>query len=583
MCGLAGIAPAPGVPLDTAALERMAAALAHRGPDGSHVEVLHGVGLAHTRLAIIDLAGGDQPLRCDTAALVANGEIYNDPALRAELAGAPFRTRSDCEAPLFLWPRDGLDFPQRLRGMYAVALVTDDGSVVLARDPFGIKPLYVAEGPWGVAFASEPQALIASGLVAATVEPAARDELFQLQFTTGARTIFRGIRRLLPGETLRLRDGRIAESRRRPALPDEAAEIKDPDTALDLLDEALTNAVHAHQRSDVPYGMFLSGGIDSSVVLGLMARLNPEPVLAFTAGFPGTGVHDERDHARELARTCGAEHVEVAVSEADFWDHLPAIAAAMDDPAADYAIVPTWILAREARKAVKVILSGEGGDELFAGYGRYRGAMRPWPFTRAMRRKGTFDGLGVLRAAPTGWRDGIAAAEAEAKQRFRSRLTRAQAVDVADWLPNDLLTKLDRCLMAHGVEGRVPFLDPVVAEVAMRLPESLRLGDGQGKIALRRWLDRHLPQARPFAPKKGFTVPVGEWIAARGAELAPLVVGAPGVAEVVTPDAAGLFTATGKRQRFAAWTLTFYALWYRRHVLGDRAEGGVFDVLTSKP
>lgn len=587
MCGIAGWMTRGGPP-DVAVLDRFAAALGHRGPDGEGRHVAGSVGLVHARLAIIDLHGGRQPLHGpDGVALIANGEIYNYKGLGA---GLPLATGSDCEPPLHLYARDGLAMIDSLRGMYALALYDPgrNGAVerlVLARDPFGIKPLYIAEGDHGVAFASEPQALVAAGFGRpVTVAPGARDELLQLQFTTGAQTLFSGIRRLLPGETVVIEGGAVVSSTRRPPASPSGPRLTREADALAAFEQAMTDSVSLHQQSDVPYGMFLSGGIDSSVILALMARLNERPVLAFTAGFPGTGVHDERAHARAVAKACGAEHVEVEVREADFWAHLPAIAASMDDPAADYAIIPTWLLAREARKSVTVILSGEGGDELFGGYGRYRAAMRPWPFARPMRRKGAFDGLGVLRREPVGWRDGFAAAEAQARRDGGSALMRAQRVDMADWLPNDLLTKLDRCLMAHGLEGRVPFLDPVVANVAFRLSDRLKVRGGQGKWLVRRWLAQALPAAQPFAPKKGFTVPVGEWIAARGDELGPLVAASPGVHEIARPDAvASLFTAPGKRERFAAWTLLFYALWHRRHVQGQAMHGGVFDVLTSAP
>lgn len=586
MCGLAGFAGTLEPP-EESVLSALAGALAHRGPDGAHWTTAGAIGVAHSRLAIIDRAGGDQPLHGpDGSLLVANGEIYNDLALRDSLGADAFRTRSDCEAPLLLYPDHGADFPRQLRGMYAIALVDAAAKrLVLARDPFGIKPLYIAETAKGVAFASEPQALVAAGVVKAEVGEAKRDELLELQFTTGARTPFAGITRVLPGETLVIERGRVVSHRQRPALAAPAGPaFRGEDEALEALDAALMDSVDVHQRAEVPYGMFLSGGVDSATVLALMARLNDRPVRAFTAGFPDTQAPDERDHARAVARAVGAEHVEVAVTEADFWRWLPRIVASVDDPCADYAIVPTWLLAREARKDVTVILSGEGGDELFAGYSRYRTAARPWPFGRAMRRKGSFDGLDVLRRPATTWRDGMAAAEAQAAKGFASKLKRAQAVDAADWLPNDLLTKLDRCLMAHGMEGRVPFLDPVVADVALRLPDGMAQRGRLGKVLLRKWLQAALPESRPFAPKKGFTVPVGEWIAARGADLGPLVAASPGITEIAFPDrVAALFMAGGKRERFAAWTLLFYALWYRRHILGQPMDGDVFDVLTAAP
>ena len=313
-----------------------------------------------------------------------------------------------------------------------------------------------------------------------------------------------------------------------------------------------------------------------------MARLNDTPVCAYTAGFPGTDAADERGHARDVARSLGAEHVEVSFDAADFWAVLPAVAAAMDEPVADYAILPTWKLAKEAAKSHKVILSGEGGDEIFGGYGRYRSLMRPWWMGgRGMRRRGIMDGLGVLRRDDLAWRDGITGAEAVARTDGRSRLQVAQAVDCADWLPNDLLTKLDRCLMAHGIEGRTPFLDPAVANAAFCLPDSLKIKGRLGKWILRKWLDDAAPAAQAFARKKGFTVPVGEWIAAEGARIGPLVAAQSGVAERCHPDAVkALFTSPGKRERFAAWTLLFFALWHQRHIVGEAAEGDAFDALS---
>ncbi len=584
MCGLAGLALRQGETPSPAVLAALTRALAHRGPDGAGRHLAGPVALLHTRLAIIDLAGGDQPLHAGPAALVANGEIYNDLDLRARHALA-CATGSDCEPPLHLWRRDGMGFAEALRGMYAIALHDRTArQVVLARDPFGIKPLYMAEVRGGIAFASEPQALIAAGLVAPRVRAEARAELLQVQFTTGAETIFEGIRRILPGETVAIADGAVTGRRRRPALPEGGPEPIEAEAALARLDAALEESVALHQRSEVPYGMFLSGGTDSAAVLAMMARLAERPVTAFTAGFDIPGAADERAQAAAAARAAGARHVTLSVDEAAVWRHLPEIVACMDDPAADYAIIPTWFLGRAARaEGVKVVLSGEGGDEIFGGYGRYRAAMRPWWLGgKAPRARGSFQGLAeVLRMPLAGWRDGIAAAEASASAAGRTRLQGAQALDVADWLPNDLLIKLDRCLMAHGVEGRTPLLDPGVAAAAFRLPDALKVRDGMGKWLLRAWLARHVPAAEPFRPKQGFTVPIGAWIEGVGARLGPLVAAQPGVAEIARPDrVAALFRHAGEKRRgFAAWHLLFYALWHRRHVERAPVEGDVFAVL----
>ncbi len=586
MCGIAGMVMAPGAPPPAAGtLSALAAALAHRGPDGAGHSVVGRTALVHTRLAIVDVAGGDQPLFAGSATLVANGEVYNDPALRQAMPGTAFSTGSDCEPPLHLWLRDGPRYAAALRGMYAIAIHDRvQRNVTLTRDPFGIKPLYIALIEGGLAFASEPQALLAAGLVRRAVRPAARDELLQMQFTTGADTIFPGIQRVLPGETLRIADGHVLDRSRIAALPEGGPESIDEAAALARLDTALMESVGLHQRSDVPYGMFLSGGIDSAAILACMARLSAGRVVAYTAGFAAPGAADERDQAAAMARAVGARHETLEITEAMVWRHLPAIVAGMDDPAADYAIIPSWFLARQARADVKVVLCGEGGDEVFAGYGRYRSAMRPWwQGGRLMRGRGTFDRLDVLRAAPLGWRDGLAASEGTAALPGRTRLQAAQATDVADWLPHDLLLKLDRCLMAHGVEGRTPMLDPAVAAAGFRLPDGLKVQGGRGKWLLRKWLETALPAAHPFAPKQGFTVPIGAWIAGQGARLGPLVAAQPGVAEIAAPDrVVALFrAASGRREGFAAWALLFYALWHRTHIEGRAPDGDVFEVLGS--
>ncbi|MDT7950003.1 MAG: asparagine synthase (glutamine-hydrolyzing) [Acetobacteraceae bacterium] len=586
MCGIAGLSLSAGVPApDAGVLAALGRALAHRGPDGGGHSVLGRVALVHTRLAIIDLAGGDQPLHAGPATLIANGEIYNYRELREALTGAHFATGSDCEPPLHLWLREGAGYAAALRGMYAIAIhERAQRSLTLSRDPFGIKPLYVAAVPGGMAFASEPQALLAAGLVERRVNPVARDELLQMQFTTGAASIFHGIDRVLPGESIRIVDGHVLDRSRVASLPEGAPVSASEEEALGRLDGALMRSVELHQRSDVPYGMFLSGGVDSSAILAAMARLNSEKVLAYTAGFDVPGAADERAQAAIVARAVGARHESVEITQAMVWRHLPEIVACMDDPAADYAIIPTWFLAQRARRDVKVILCGEGGDEIFAGYGRYRSAMRPWwQGGRVMRARGTFDKLEVLRVAQEAWRDGLAAAEAQAAQPGRTRLGIAQATDIADWLPHDLLLKLDRCLMAHGVEGRTPFLDLEVAAAGFGLPDGEKVRRGRGKYLLRRWLERAMPEAQPFAAKQGFTVPIGAWIAAQGARLGPLVAQSAGVAEIARADrVVSLFRhADGKRESRAAWTLLFYALWHRAHIEGVAPGGDVFEALAA--
>ena len=579
MCGIAGLSLGPGAaPPSQASLAAISEALAHRGPDGVGATVVGRVALLHCRLAIVDLAGGDQPLFGGQSALVANGEIYNDPAIRAARGGAGFATGSDCETPLRLYLDMGAGYACDLRGMYAIAIHDRPArALTLSRDPFGIKPLYLATLPDGIAFASEPRALLRSGLVPVSERTDARDELLQLGFTTGARTIFAGIERVLPGETLRIVDGHVLARSRIEAVPAGGPEPIAEADALARLDAALLDSVAAHLRSDVGVGLFLSGGIDSAAVLTAMHRLGA-PVRGFTARFDVPGSADESALAATLARAAGARHETLTIDRATVWRSLPAIVGATDDPVADYAIIPTWLLARHAAaRGLKVVLSGEGGDEMFAGYGRYRRAMRPWwRGGRRARGTGRLEGLGVLRErAGQSWRDGYRASEAASLAGGRSRLAAAQAVDIADWLPNDLLLKLDRCLMAHGIEGRTPFLDSAVAAAAFRLPDALKVQDGRGKHLLRTWLAAHNPAARALDRKQGFTVPIGAWIADEGGRLGPLVAGLEAIRAIADPDRVrALFrAASGRRERHAAWTLLYYAIWHRAHVENRPTDG----------
>lgn len=574
MCGIAGLMTRDGSTPDQGTLDRLISALEHRGPDGSGRHISGDTALVQTRLAIIDLVTGDQPLyEPEGAALVANGEIYNYLELRAEMAETPFRTDSDCETALFVYREAGADFATRLRGMYAIAIhdPADGGSLVLSRDPFGIKPLYYSESAAGFAFASEPQALLQAGLARRMLDPDARNVFLQLQFSCGRDFPISGIKRVLPGETLVVRRGRIVERHRQDALPRGGPERISEADAVARLDKAVRDSVGVHQRSDVPYGLFLSGGIDSSAILSMMDELNDQPVIAFTAGFDDDSVHDERDHARSLAALLGARHEEVSIGKDDFTNLLPTIAASVDDPAADYAILPTWVLASRAAQDLKVVLCGEGGDEIFAGYGRYRSVLRPWWMGgRALRRRGIFDGLDILNRDFSGWRDAISGQEVRDASDGRSPLQTAQATDCTDWLTNDLLVKLDRCLMAHGLEGRTPFLDPVVAAAGFRVPDTLKIHKGRGKWLLRKWLDGRLPEADAFASKRGFSVPVGAWIAEDGDRLGALVSEQDAVREIAKPDRVRqLFKAAGrKREGHAAWVLLFYALWHKSLIQG---------------
>ena len=580
MCGIAGIMRTHGDAPAAETLDRLMRALAHRGPDGHGRYLADDMGMVQTRLAIIDLETGNQPLHGpDGVSLVANGEIYNYRTLRQKLGAGRFRTRSDCEPPLALYAdmaEAGLD---QLRGMYALALHDPArGRLVLARDPFGIKPLYYAESTNGIAFASEPQALIAAGLASRELATAKVAELVRLQFTTGAETVFRDIRRVLPGETLVIEGGRIVDRHRRASLPAGGPIECNETEAQEALEAALTDSVRAHLQTDVGYGLFLSGGIDSSVLLALITRETGKPVQTYTAGFPGSSVHDERGAAVALANRFGAVHREVTFTADDFWYLLPRVAAAVDDPVADYATLPTFKLAELAASEQKVVLTGEGGDELFAGYHHHRTIMRPW--WRGIRRRPghalfrrirhmSRKRMGGLLMEDSVVRNCITGTERAARAPGRSRLQVTQAVDCIEYLPHNLLTKVDRCLMAHGLEGRTPYLDPVVAEAVFRLPDRFKVRGRATKWLLRTLLERLAPEAGAFRPKFGFDVPAGEWIRARGTTLGQSIAVQPGIRDVCKPDIVhAVFKSNDKRVDYAAWVLLFYSLWHHIHVLG---------------
>ncbi|HEY0650287.1 asparagine synthase (glutamine-hydrolyzing) [Phenylobacterium sp.] len=559
MCGIAGVLGG-----EETTAEPMIRALGHRGPDGVRLEQAAGAALAHARLSIIDLEGGWQPLHAAGGTVIGNGEIYNFVELAAEHGlGDVLATGSDFEPLLHLYAREGDAAFRRLRGMYALCLLGADGRAWLARDPFGIKPLYIMEHRGGLAFASEPRAFFAAGMMQKVLDEGAARELLDLNYVLNERTLFQGLRRLAPGEVVEVRNGRIVSQHRSAPLPRDRASPGDNEAALlKKLDAVLEDSVRVHQRSDVPYGLFLSGGIDSAAIATLMARLNERPVTAFTCGFDAPGAKDERAAAEKVARALDLDWRETNFGEADFWRVLPQVAWALDDPTADYATLPTYKLAEAAKGTLTVVLTGEGGDELFGGYGRYRRALRP-----AL--------LGGRPAEPRGARPEVLAAWREAARPppGLTRLQEAQWADVTTWLPADLLLKLDRCLMAHGLEGRTPFLDPEVAAFAWPLADRFKVRGGYGKWLLRKWLERVCPAAEPWAKKQGFTVPVEAWIAPRAADLARNLGKVEAVRRLV-PDAARRMGVDGGR-----WPLLVFAVWALIHLEGAQPNDALAALL----
>ncbi|HEX2561697.1 asparagine synthase (glutamine-hydrolyzing) [Phenylobacterium sp.] len=548
MCGIAGVLGAEGP------VRPMIEALVHRGPDGVRWEHVAGGVLAHARLSIIDLECGWQPLSAAGSTVIGNGEIYNYLELTQAFGlEGELSTGSDFEPLLHLYAKEGPAAFTRLRGMYAFCLVGNDGRTWLVRDPFGIKPLYLMEKDGALAFASEPRAFVAAGWIEPLADLEAAEELVGLNYVLGEKTLLSGVRRLPPGAVVEVTSAGL-ETRERRDLPAWSPAPSDDEAQLvKALDAVLEDSVKVHQRSDVPYGLFLSGGIDSAAVATLMARLNQRPVTAFTCGFDAPGARDERAQAEKVARALNLDWRETRFGEEDFWRILPKVAWALDDPTADYATLPTYKLAEAAKGTLTVVLTGEGGDELFGGYGRYRRALRP----------------GWLGGRPAEPRE----ARPEVLARWRgeaappagvTRLQAAQHADIATWLPNDLLLKLDRCLMAHGLEGRTPFLDLQVAAFAGPLPDRFKVRGRYGKWLLRKWLERACPAAEPWARKQGFTVPVDAWIAPRARDIAGRIAGVKAVRALRSEDEVKAAFEGGTER----WPLLFYAVWSLIHLEG---------------
>jgi asparagine synthase (glutamine-hydrolysing) len=566
MCGIAGIVHRdPARPVSAEALRGMLAAIGHRGPDDEGVHLVGPVGLGMRRLSIIDLAGGRQPIYNEdkSVAIVFNGEIYNYRDLRGGLLarGHTLATHSDTETVVHLYEELGPRCIEPLRGMFAFALWDERGRrLLLARDRFGIKPLYVSVQPWGLAFASELKALLAAGATSRALDWPALDAFFQLGYIPAPASPFTDVRKLEPGCTLEWTPGGETVTRRYWDLPRRrAAAPRDvEERVVALLDES----VKAHLESDVPVAAFLSGGLDSSAVVASMALAGETP-HAFTARYHGTGAEqaDESALARLLAERYGAKLTVIDV-EPDVRSLFEPIVRALDEPHADESAIPSWLISQAVAAHYKVALTGTGGDEMFAGYRRHIGLLLgglvgrlpavlqraasgvahalPEPrgsslgVDRLKRFLRTRDGsapdrfLGYFSRLPDGQRRALYAEGLRhqvttdgAAERFRALyreggspggLSAGLYLDYKTYLPDDILALSDRVSMAHSLEVRVPFVDHVLLEAVYPLPDRVKIGLMQNKRLLRRALRRRLPAAHFRAPKRGFVGPTAAWL-----------------------------------------------------------------------
>ncbi|HEY4275932.1 MAG TPA: XrtA/PEP-CTERM system amidotransferase [Rhizomicrobium sp.] len=568
MCGLTGLFDCAGErTFDPALIQAMTDAVAHRGPDGEGVYNAPGIALGHRRLAFIDLAGGIQPMHTADGALtiVFNGEIYNFPDLMAELKaqGAQFQTRSDTEVLLHGWRHWGTGLFARLRGMFAFALWdVPQQTLVLARDRFGKKPMHYATLPDGqMVFGSEIKSLLKMPGLDRALDPTAVEDFFTYGYVPDPKTIYAAIRKLPAAHALIARRGQAPELMRYWNLLDNLHPSTTPAEPQKQMVDALRHAVKARLISDVEVGALLSGGVDSSAVVALMAGEQTAPVSTFSIGFEEKA-YDESNYARAVSDRYRTSHHSRIVDPGDF-SLLPRLPDIYDEPFGDISALPTFAVCKLARQTVKAALTGDGGDEILGGYRRYAffaaqmrarawmpDALRAPLFSflaniyphgarlpRFLRAKTTFRELSLspadaylrmVSALPVEIRAQILSPEFRKKlggydsgdivrQHFNvdaplDMLQRAQYADIMTYLPGDILTKVDRASMANSLELRSPFLDQELSDWAFSLPDGLKLERGAGgKAVLKKAMEAFLPHELLYRPKKGFTIPVSEW------------------------------------------------------------------------
>jgi len=571
MCGICGYA---GFEPDTQRLAAMNRALAHRGPDGSGSYVSGSIGLAMSRLSIIDVEGGQQPIQNEDGRIhiVCNGEIYNHQELRRDLLakGHRFRTASDAEVIVHLYEDLGLECLNRLRGMFAFAIYDQaQNRLFVGRDRIGIKPLYYWRQGDRLLIASELKALLTCPEVDRQIDAHAVDAYLTYRYVPGPETMFPAVRKLPAGHLLTWSSGALdIRSYWTPGAHSSGPEHSDRDY-VDGFERLFSETIDQHMMSDVPLGAYLSGGVDSTSVVAAMAKVSTSPVKTFTVGFGDA--NDELRAAAATARRLGCEHTEIICSAADL-EHLPSIMWHCDEPLGDAIVVPTYLLAREAAKHVRVVLTGEGADELLAGYvfhralqatARYRSIVPQSLHDRVLvplaRRTPSallnpfFDYPGTLgnqgkarlvdfatglhqRSLSDAYRSLITLFDpVDRKQLFTAQyaeqiaigrqrradegqqesdwgLDRSLRLQYRDWLPDNILQRQDRMSMAHGLEARVPFLDHRLVEFLERVPARLKLRGSSNKWLLRQYTERLLPNGPAFQRKRAFYMPMENFL-----------------------------------------------------------------------
>jgi asparagine synthase (glutamine-hydrolysing) len=621
MCGIAGFIRGRGHGADRAIVERMTATLSHRGPDGSGYYCEGPAALGHRRLSIIDVVGGAQPMsnEDDTIWVSYNGELYNELELRHELEakGHRYRTASDTESLVHLYEEEGIDFVRRLNGMFALAIWDSKRArLVLARDRMGQKPLFYGALPGGgLAFGSEPKAVLAHPEIGRQLDAGGLVRYLFYEYIPAPFSIWQSLRKLPQAHTLVWEAGKVDVRRYWEPSASTIAEADFGATAAMFWDE-FRASVARHRRSDVPLGVFLSGGLDSSSVAAALCEVEPaRNVRTFSIGFEDPSF-DESRHARSVARHLGTDHHERTFSIQTLYELLPEVSGWLDEPFGDASILPTHLLSRFARGEVTVVLGGDGADELLAGYPTFeaeraaglfrrlprqaqvlagaavgrlpvdhrnfsldfklkqflRGAAEPLPLAH-QRWLGSFSGAEIARLLVGGDLIGIEAEHLRRAEEIHGdgdALSRSLALYQDTYLPEDILTKVDRASMACGLEVRAPFLDTGLVDFMQALPSSYKLGHRQTKRILKRAAASRLPASILARSKKGFGIPVASWL--RG-PLTPMVDQLLGRDRL---DRQGLFhpeevarridehRAGVRDHRKPLWTLLMFQLWYDR-------------------
>jgi asparagine synthase (glutamine-hydrolysing) len=633
MCGITGIFDLRGRrPVDEALLVRMRDSIRHRGPDGEGIHIEPGVGLGHRRLSIIDVAGGRQPLYNEdgSVALVYNGEIYNYRGLVDELRsrGHVFRTHCDTEVVVHAWEEWGEKSVERFNGMFAYALWDrNQGKGFLARDRLGIKPLYYAELADGqVLFGSELKALLAHPGLTREIDPAAVEEFFAYGYVAEPRSIFRGVHKLSPGHTLTIEAGRRLEQRAYWDVVFEPRAVPDPELADELVFR-LRASVASHLMSEVPLGAFLSGGVDSSAVVAMMAQVSNEPVNTCSIRFGEKGF-DESRYATEVSERYRTNHYSAIVDPDDF-GLVERLASLYDEPFADSSAMPTYRVSELARRKVTVALSGDGGDENFGGYRRYRwhtyeervrglvpGSLRGPLFgllgrvypkadwaPKVLRAKSTLEALALdpiegyfhsvsilgdglrrklfrdsFRRELQGYR-AIEVLNRHLENAPSDPLSRVQYLDLKTYLPGDILTKVDRASMAHSLEVRVPILDYELVDWAAGLSPETKLLGREGKYLFKQAMEPYLSKDLLYRAKMGFAVPLASWFRGPLRERVREAVTSPVLLDTGIFDERFLLRMVDEHQSglrdFSAplWSVLMFEAFCRSSGRSSRAEG----------